>query len=226
MEKVLKTAKITLSLIVILMLIFSVGITMAENSEEIKIVIGETPNVDIVLSKGDTALDLTNFETDLKAKLEEEGVDLSKVNLKTVEAGSMSSNSQDAATIFSTWTRIGYTGQWYYDSSSKSIINKENTDANTGFVFPGGKYGKITLSYNNYTNSSDDDVMGSLIRFNINADGTVTGYMFAIDGGGMFRGLYKFVNASFTARNSTTYAPTQAKLVYSISNKWSKKWIN
>ena len=219
MSKV-KILKTSLVIVLIALITFGVGITLALNSNEVKIEISEVPNIDVVLSKAKTNVNLSTFEKDLKDKLEEEGVDLSKVTLKTVETESVSSTSSDANTIFNTWKRIGVTAPWYFNGTN--IIDPENHNGYSGFMCPDTKYSKITMSYNNYSSDSDDDSMGSIIRANINEDGTFTGYAFVIDRGGYERGLYKIVNKEF--------GPTRLGSIcvdkVDISNRWNYSWIN
>ncbi|WPS85349.1 hypothetical protein SMD22_01595 (plasmid) [Brevibacillus halotolerans] len=67
-----------------------VGITAnAAVEDDLKISIIPTPNIDVVLSVGNTTWNPTNFSTDLKTKLMARGIDANKVNVQAVEAKQM-----------------------------------------------------------------------------------------------------------------------------------------
>lgn len=130
-------------------------------------------------------------------------------------------------TIFNTWGRIGYTGKWSYNSNTKTIINAENTNNFTGFYYPNNVYEEIELSYNNTTTDGDDDMMGAMIRFNKNSNGTVTTYLFALDrhdngggiGKGAYNGLLKITNKGFAFGN--------VQLLQRVNKVWARNsWIN
>ena len=187
MSKV-KILKTSLVIVLIALITFGVGITLALNSNEVKIEISEVPNIDVVLSKAKTNVNLSTFEKDLKDKLEEEGVDLSKVKISTVETSTLDSSQESGAEqIYNTWKKVGrYPGSWTVDSTNKTIVNSNNTVDLTGYVAPGENYSDLVIEYEAqgipYAGGYDDDMFGALIKYTENEDGTVSTYLFLIGG--------------------------------------------
>lgn len=170
----------------------------------------ELPKVKLIIRNTDTNMDIEKVKEDIKTKLAESNISAGFMDIALGGEEIVQSNAEDAKTIFDTWGRVGYTGRWYYDANSKSIINSENTDNYTGFYYAKKMdYNEIELEYNNTTTDSDDDMMGCMIRFNRNANGTVTTYLFALDrhdnGGGIsngaYNGLLKITGKSFAHGN-------------------------
>ncbi|SFR65026.1 OmpL47-type beta-barrel domain-containing protein [Anaeromicropila populeti] len=182
------------------------------------------PKVDIKLAVGDTAVNIDSFKEDLYAELQRRGINTTNFNIMTTQQTTVSTEMEDAADIFNKWGRIGWTGQWSFDSVEKVIKNAENTDNFTGFYYPNNfSYRDIDFTYYNNTTNADDDVMGAMIKFNRNADGTVTTYVFSLDrgdnGGGVQTqygggGLYKIVNKPFEY--------TTVTLLQEVSAVWER----
>lgn len=171
----------------------------------------ELPKVKLIIRNTDTNMDIEKMKQDIKNKLAKDNISAGFMDLALGGEEIVQSNGEDAQTIFNTWGRVGYTGRWYYDANSKSIINSENTDNYTGFYYSKKMdYNEIELEYTNTTTDSDDDMMGSMIRFNRNSNGTVTTYLFALDrhdnGGGIssgaYNGLLKITGKSFAHGNA------------------------
>lgn len=171
----------------------------------------ELPKVKLIIRNTDTNMDIEKMKQDIKNKLAKDNISAGFMDLALGGEEIVQSNGEDAQTIFNTWGRVGYTGRWYYDANSKSIINSENTDNYTGFYYSKKMdYNEIELEYTNTTTDSDDDIMGSMIRFNRNSNGTVTTYLFALDrhdnGGGIsngaYNGLLKITGKSFAHGNA------------------------
>lgn len=226
-----------ITFLLILVLSFSMGSNLKvhaedelnENEQRIRLLIDNVPQVDIKLAVGDTDINIDTLKEDLLAELESRGIDTSNFHVVTTEQTTVSTEMADAAEIFSSWGRIGWTGQWSYNSSTKTITNAENTDNFTGFYYPHSfKYRDIDFSYRNCTTDLDDDVMGAMVRFNRHEDGTVTTYVFSLDrgdynsgipqtqGGG---GFYKIVQKPFETASVTLLQGTDAVWT---RNQWTK----
>ena len=76
----------TISIISLIVLAFtSLTIYVAAN-QSIKVSVTEAPDVDLVLTKGKTKIDLANFETDLKAELSKQNINPDKVKVQAISA--------------------------------------------------------------------------------------------------------------------------------------------
>lgn len=170
----------------------------------------ELPKVKLTIRNTDTNMDIEKMKQDIKNKLAESNISAGFMDIALGGEEIVQSNAEDAKTIFDTWGRVGYTGRWYYDANGKAIINSENTNNYTGFYYSKRMdYNKIELEYTNTTTDRDDDMMGCMIRFNKNSNGTVSTYLFALDrhdnGGGIsngaYNGLLKITGKSFAHGN-------------------------
>ena len=200
------------------------------NSEVIKKETLKYP-LEIVVAKNNTEFNTNNFKEDLIAQLQKEGVDISNINIETVKKDKTSSNSADAETILNTWEQVGqitytennvtYDKLWEF--KDQNVICKYNTDDLTGYVFPGEGAQGISLEYDATSENGDDDAFGAIIRYNKNADGTVTTYVFSqardvrynpADPWANYYGLYKIESKEFKYQNIT--------LLKSCSKGWLK----
>ena len=198
--------------------------SQAGTDEKISLYLDDPPKVDIQLAVGNSTVDMSSFQEDLCNELKERGVDTSNFNIVATQQKTVSTEMEDAAKIFSSWGRIGWKGQWSYDSKNKVIVNAENTDNYTGFYYPGCfDYRDIDFSFENTSTDIDDDIMGAMIKFNKKADGTVTTYTFSMDRGDLINGmptsqggggLYKIVNKPFEY--------TKVTLLQEVSQKWTR----
>ena len=105
--------------------------------------------------------------------------------------------------VFSTWGRIGASGNWYI--SNNKLINGENSDKMTGFLNldPVAKLvSNWELSYTCNPIDGDDDIIGSIVKCNVN-NGLVSGYLIASDDGGCYSGLrvYRLDNVNLAGFN-------------------------
>ena len=74
--------------LIIFMVAFA-GILVFAN-QDVRIGIKQQKNVQVVLAKGDSSLNLSNYETDLKNRLEDKGVDISKVSFEKIDTSTLS----------------------------------------------------------------------------------------------------------------------------------------
>jgi len=218
--------KIIRKLLLIIVCFFCINGSLPVHAEEssekqkIKLLTDEIPKVDIKLAVGDADINIEQFKRDLKEELESRGMKDSSFHLVTTEQKTVSTQMENAEEIFNKWGKIGWPGEWSYDDATKTITNAENTDNFTGFYYPGSfEYRNIDFSFMNGAFDWDDDVMGAMVRFNKNADGTVTTYVFSLDrsdanggvpqdqGGG---GFYKIVKKPFSYTEVTLLQGTSA----------------
>lgn len=83
-------------IIIILLIIFMFIIytyTLAAESQNINMTIVKNTNVDLILSKGKTSINLTNFEEDLKNALLNEGIDPNRIKIQAIEANNLANFS-------------------------------------------------------------------------------------------------------------------------------------
>lgn len=126
------------------------------------------------------------------------------------EQSSVSTQTQDIAQIFNNWKSFG-DGTWGYDTTNKWIYNTKNSSYFTGYYNPDGNYDSIELSFEAKTTDGDDDMIGSMIRFNADSSSTYSSYLFLLDrhdngggiGNGAYNGITKLNNNSFVQGNLT-----------------------
>ena len=153
--------------------------TYAIGNNEINLNVKSRKKLEVVLSKNESNMDVTNFQNDVYDKLRELNVDTSLVEFHDAQREEVSTTQSDAGTIFRSWGRAGSTGQWSYNNGE--IINAENTANMTGFYYPNNyNYQDITLNYESTSTDGDDDAMGGMIRFNKNSDDKFSCYVFLI----------------------------------------------
>lgn len=75
-----------IAIIVIAIMITTVTIKMVKATQIVELSLVPNPYIDVVLAKGKTQTNLTNFKTDLENSLEAEGIDKSKVNISSIES--------------------------------------------------------------------------------------------------------------------------------------------
>lgn len=129
------------------------GVIAHAAGEDLQIAINPSPNVDVVLSIGNTTWNPANFSTDLKSRLSSKGIDVSKVNVQAVDMNQL--NAQSAFT----WNQqvSSSVGQISFLNSGSTIYMTGNT-SNPGF-------NKI------YTNNNNDpDLKEQTMSFTYNLD--------------------------------------------------------
>lgn len=210
--------------------IFRANENSSQNLETSKVSVNviNNPKVDIMVTQKDSELDMTNFDTDVISRLQDYGIDTTNINIQTVKRDIVSTNATDASVIFNKWGRIGFPGQWSIVKTNNinTIQNAENTNDYTGFYYPDNyEYRDIVMEFDNRSTDADDDIMGCMIRFNLNNDSTdskaktCTTYVFALDkhdtsgkgiGNGAFNGLLKITNSKFS------HVPANIEVLQSI----------
>ena len=96
--------------IIALCLLSAVGIYVYA-SQVVEIEVSQMPNVDIILTKSPTTVNLNDFEERLEEELVAQGVmsqseiDSGKVNIQAIDTNTVSTNDADASTIFNTWQK-------------------------------------------------------------------------------------------------------------------------
>ena len=213
---------------------------------DINIDILSKQKVDLILTKGTTDIDLSTFKEDIINALKQHSIDVSNLNIQTIETSTVDSNGFDALEVFNNWGRAGATGKWYLSTvidkqgiNKNVIVNSENTSGFTGFYDPNAfDSSKIVFEFDSNSTDSDDDVMGAMIKFNVNSGSSneskkVTTYMLVThrgDSGGYTgispqdaNGLFKVTNGVFYNPNNInvgkyTYFPENIKPLALNSN--------
>ena len=144
----------------------------------ISVDIAEKQKIDLVLTKGESDIDLSTFKDDITNALKDQDIDVSNLNIQTIQTSEVDSNAFDAAEIFNNWGRVGLPGQWYLNTVSdkegitkNALTNPENTNGLTGYYDPNAfNYSKIIFEFDqNAMSYTDDDIMGCFFRFNIDS---------------------------------------------------------
>ena len=126
-------------------------ISLPKASTDIKVTIQNTPKIDIMLTSKETNLDLTNFEADVKNKLEENGINTNDITFQTIERASVDTKQNDAKTIFDTWTAFPYNKKTNWkvlsDTNGTYLTSSDNETYETGFFdTTNGYVNNITMS--------------------------------------------------------------------------------
>lgn len=202
------------------------------------------PKIDIMLTQKDSKLDMTNFESDVIAKLQDYGIDTTNVNIQTVDRAMLSTNTSEASTIFNKWGRIGVAGNWQLTTyNGTSVINNAvNTNGATGF-YSNENYNikDAIIEFDMRTTDADNDITGAFLRFNLTEDNATqtkkkaTTYLFIDQMGTDFKmpnGLYKLNNQTIPSTDSDTTNGAGANMyggpVARSTSGWSNKntWIH
>ena len=117
----MKKIKSFLYIMLIIIIIGIMGGTIVNSMQLVDLQTRQQPTINIVLTKNKSNVDISNFEKDLKAELENQNVNPNRVNVQEIETENFSSNAADAADILSKWGRVGLAGNWYY--SGNEVIN-------------------------------------------------------------------------------------------------------
>jgi hypothetical protein len=187
-----------------------------------------TPKVNIQLTKRNVNTTLDEIATDIRTKFNENNVSTNFIQITTGDSSSTSTTTTNVSTIFSSWKSFG-DGNWGYSSSSNWIYNTKNSSYMTGYYDPTGNYENIELEFEAKTTDGDDDMIGSMIRFNSLGNNLYSSYLFLLDrhdnGGGVSNGAYnginKVVNSVFTSTSTLQKLSVNASKVWS-RNTWQK----
>lgn len=255
-----KKSKITLFIILSIFVIAGITIVMkkyyidsikdtlknSQNLErtDVNVDVVNNPKIDIMLTQKDSKLDMSNFENDVIAKLQDYGIDTTNVNIQTVDRAMLSTNTSEASTIFNKWGRIGVAGNWQLTKyNGTSVINNAvNTNGATGF-YSNENYNikDAIIEFDMRTTDSDNDITGAFLRFNLTEDNTTqtkkkaTTYLFIDQMGTDFKmpnGLYKLNNQTIPSSDSDSTNGSGANMyggpVARSTSGWSNKntWIH
>lgn len=140
-------------------------------------------NVDVVLTKGNTTMNLTNFKADLLSALSKQGINTSKVNISAIETA-----QTDMQNSFS-WNRDVSSSIGSISTSSNSVSMAGNSSLagkNCLYAFPtqnGNNY-DFTLGYR-ISFGDSFNAAGMLLK--VEKDGNyLTGYMLSFNNRGTF----------------------------------------
>ena len=86
--KNIRERKMKLTSIIIAIVLVASSVIYALASQKVTMSVTQVPNIDVVLTKSKTDVDLTNFENDLLDSLEKKGITKDKVKISAVEAQS------------------------------------------------------------------------------------------------------------------------------------------
>lgn len=148
-----------------------------------------TPEANIQLTKGDLNISLDDIVTNIRAKINEKNIATNFIKMAIGENEAKDSTTTNVAQIFTDWKSFG-DGNWGYNVSNNYIYNTKNSNYMTGYYDPNGNYENIELEFEAMTSNGDDDMMGSMIRFNELENSKYSSYLFLLDrhdnGGGVY----------------------------------------
>lgn len=187
-----------------------------------------TPVSHIEITKNNIDVDLNDIQLYINNKLNGNLIATNFIEISVGEKNYIDSNSTEMSEIFTKWTKFG-TGNWNYISSSNQIVDYANSTRYTGYYYPDGNYDDITLEFSTMTTSHDDDILGAMIRFNQNSNGTHSSYLFLMDrhdynGGikkGAYNGINKILNINLADRGDNSSAGI-TKLAGNASIVWTR----
>ena len=196
------------------------------------------PTLHIEVTRNNVDVDLNTIEPNIDSKLNNKLIATNFVIIGTGEKNTIDSTSTDMSTVFNTWGSFG-DGNWSYNSSSKTVYNSKNSTQFTGYYCPDSNYEDIELSFNAKTTDTDDDIIGAMMRFNLNSSTSFTSYLLLLDShdgkasnsnkgfqNGNYNGLNKIVNANLLT-NSHTGTTNLTKLSVNKNLRWTRNtWQN
>lgn len=164
---------------------------ISANAEEVSVSVINNPKIDIVLTPGETAADLSNFETDIIAALQNNGIGTEDASIIKVEA--IKTNQTDIQNSF-TWYQDLSSTIGNITTTSNGVTMRGNTTylgKNCVYAFPslqGNKY-EFNYSYNIAFGDSFNSA-GMLLKLDKSVDGkTLTGYMLSFNNAGTCRSV-------------------------------------
>lgn len=184
----------------------------------------QRPDVDVVLTIGNSDYPVDTFKEDLTARLAELGVESGTVEISSLEVNTTSSNDADAADVFNSWTNYpSDIGQWKFDSVKGEIFSTVNTSW-TGYWEENESISDVDFSCDfGQFNDYDNDNIGITFRMNVGANpadlNDYAYYAYVSDANGAIdSGLYKKVFGQ------STYGMT--KLVSDSHVRARDTWYN
>lgn len=182
-----------------------------------------TPEANIQLTKGNLNITLDDIVTKIRAEINKKNIATNFIKMAIGENEAKDSTTTNVSQIFTNWKSFG-DGNWGYNTSNNWIYNTKNSSYMTGYYDPNGNYENIELEFEARTTDGDDDMIGSMVRFNDLGENKYSSYLFLLDrhdnGGGMGNGAYnginKVVNSAFVNNNNLT------KLSCNPNNRWSR----
>lgn len=223
----------TISIISLIVLAFtSLTIYVAAN-QSIKVSVTEAPDVDLVLAKGQTDVDLTQFETDLKAELEKQGVDSNKVNIQAlnVTENTLSSESVNVDEIVNSWQKIGADTWTAKNGMIYSQVPGGWTKPNwwgTGLIDQNGfKTTKFNMDFTLAQSGQLNE--GPCFFVTVNDDGSLNGYFFNVNNHKACYGnpnyyqcrLWKFNHYTLDQSFSAGINDSRQMWCYPVSSGWN-----
>lgn len=212
--KNVKERKIKLTSIMIAVVLVASSVIYALASQKVTMSVTQVPNIDVVLTKSKTDVDLTNFENDLLDSLERKGITKDKVKISAVEAQS------EVTTDSFEWEKdvSSSIGSISITDGGKNVVMKGNSSKagkNAIWIMPSGNQEQeFNFGYN--VNFGDSfNAAGMLLRVQRTGN-TLTGYMLSFNNtnwknaaGGSNGAIWEFTYPIGT--NTTNFTKTLKK---------------
>ncbi len=147
-----------------------------------------TPEANIQLTKGNLNITLDDIVTKIREEINKKNIATNFIKMAIGENEAKDSTTTNVSQIFTDWKSFG-DGNWGYNTSNNYIYNTKNSDYMTGYYDPNGNYENIELEFEAMTSDADDDMMGSMIRFNELENSKYSSYLFLLDNHGYNGGM-------------------------------------
>lgn len=173
-EKRIKFISITIAVVLV-----ASSVIYALASQNVTMTVTQVPNIDVVLTKAKTNVDLTNFENDLLDSLEKKGITKDKVKISAVEA-----ENQTTTESF-TWEKdvSSAIGNITINNNGQNVTmvgNSSKAGKNAIWIMPTGNQ-EQEFNFNYNINFGDSfNAAGMLLRVQRTGN-TLTGYMLSFN---------------------------------------------
>lgn len=182
-----------------------------------------TPEANIQLTKGNLNITLDDIVTKIREEINKKNIATNFIKMAIGENEAKDTTTTNVSQIFTNWKSFG-DGNWGYNSRNNWIYNTKNSNYMTGYYDPNGNYENIELEFEARTTDGDDDMIGSMVRFNNLENNKYSSYLFLLDrhdngggiGNGAYNGINKVVNNELYGLNYIT------RLSCNPNNRWSR----
>lgn len=182
-----------------------------------------TPEANIQLTKGKINIPLDDIVEKVREEINKKNIATNFIKMAIGENEAKDTTTTNVSQIFTNWKSFG-DGNWGYNSRNNWIYNTKNSNYMTGYYDPNGNYENIELEFEARTTDGDDDMIGSMVRFNNLENNKYSSYLFLLDrhdnnggiGNGAYNGINKVVNNELYGLNYIT------RLSCNPNNRWSR----
>ena len=191
-----------ISILSLILILSNLNIINVNANETVTVAVKSQPYVNIILTTNKTNLDLTSFEKDVKAGLENKGIDTTNLEFQDIEQTSIATSSEDVnfAQAVNSWKSYGSkvwhannNGQVYIDLTTGGMDFSSNwtPEQNYNSCKPGW-YGEALI------NDVDTTLENISMKFTLVKGGTLLGgpcFNVTMEDDGSLSGYFFFISA-------------------------------